>query len=1060
MPNGPACAGCGQENPPRARFCMHCGALIESTPPQTGTDPSGERRQLTVMFCDLVDSTAISQRLDAEEYSDLILSAQKVIRAAVDRYEGHIAQFLGDGVLVYFGYPQAYEDSAQRALLAALDLLDAFSATPLTQALVPEEVAFRIGIHTGDVVIESSGPEGDSLAMGDTTNIAARIEGEAAPNGIAISEPTFRLLRGGIRVQSLGQPILKGVNQGLTVYRVLGREQVAEPSRQVRSPMVGRDVEHECLSRHLEDALDGRGIVVRVFAEPGLGKSRLVENLRPEAEAADMRWLHLACSPHTSHTPLAPVSDWFSRYLGIRDQREVSDSALDDARRMIVSLALEDPDSVALFARLIGVDRDDDGLTGESAERLRLRTRRAITDLLRSLSHSQPTVLVVEDLHWCDPTTLEWLNELVTACRHWPILVILTHRPEFSPPWPNDQEQPAIKLSALTSSETRALVESLAQQALAPLVDQIVSRADGVPLFIEELTRMLHESGFDPEQPALVPMTLKDSLMARLDRLGTAKRLAQTAAALGREFHEDLLARCAGTAPIAEDLHRLVQADLVYTDRNAIAGTYVFKHALVQEVAYETVLRRDRRELHSRIARVLADDFPDLVDHRPEEHGRHLAAAGDNRAAGEAYDRAGRKAALRAAFHEASNHYRTAARLVAAEESNADFELGVQIQLGNALMASHGYASEDTVPVWQRAAELAQSTNNALELSSALNGSAVYALLQGDVRGAAELAGRILSIANEAGSSETARIAALRGNCTLAQQEFYIGNPEAALRYADQALDNYRPDDFHTVTYGIGTDHAVIAYCFSAFAHHWAGRYGRSFADAEASVAFAEDLGSPISIAMARTIEALVQGLAGNQQTSLTIASRLADEADELGFAYYRGFGLTLRAMARLRMDGTDRGALEELGTGLDALGVSGGQGGAAMVLGFLGEAYWLTGDAATATAFLDGGLGSAAETGQHYYDSEILKLKGDVARAGDPNVAMDFYQNAASDARDRGAHGMAIRAIVPLAELMLEDDRGHQVEALLERGLATLEPGVSTETTRVAERMLASLKT
>ncbi len=1047
MPEGTACTDCGTQNAPEARFCMHCGVRLTAAAAPILTT-TGERRQLTVMFCDLVDSTVISGRMDPEEYRDLIVACQQTIQQLVERYSGHIAQFLGDGVLVYFGYPQALENGAEAAVQAGLQVLAAFAEDPPRNP-TDIDVAFRIGIHTGDVVISPTGDGKGELAVGNTTNIAARIEGTATANGMAISDACRRLLSSRVRLESIGQPSLKGVDEPVTVYRVLGRDGDADRAVAATLPSVGREAELEQLSNLLAQARGGRGTIVRISGEPGIGKSHLAEAGARVAEAEGMQLLRLQCTQFATQSPMAPISDWLTRQLAQAPDAR-TEAARADFEATVAEFSLSDPESAALFARLIGWDWQTPALVEESAERIRARTRRSISEVVQAMARNQPALLLIEDLHWCDPTTLEWLTELSTFVSDWPVVVLLTHRPEFLPTWDAALESPAIELARLTNQQTRLLVEAAGRRMLEPLIEQIIARAEGVPLFAEELSRAIESGALGPTNQ--VPMSLKDSLMARLDRLGSARSLAQTASAFGREFNLDLLERCVGTI-VRPDLDKLLAADLVM-EVEAVPGLYLFKHVLLQEIAYDSILRQDRRRLHDRIARIMADEFSDRIEQRPEEYGRHLAAADRPLDAGRAYDQAGRRAALRAAFHEASTHYETAAALFAAAEDAAAEELRVQIQLGNAIMAAHGYAAEATVPVWERAAALAEQTGDAVELSSALNGSAVFALLQGDVDEASSLSEQILAIAER----EDSRIARLRGKCTLAQHEFYIGNPVQAADHATDALAEYREGDYLEVTYGIGTDQAVIAHAFGAFANHWTGRFASSFAAARTAVDQALAIGSPISHSMALTMQSLMHGFGGDQTQALAVANVLIQEAEELRFAYYRGFGLVLRAMARLRGNFDRDGVMDELLEGVGLLGRAGGQGGAAMVMGFLGEAYWLVGDTDNAAAFLAAGLTSAAETGQHYYDSEILRLQGEMARSEDPGAAAALYRQALADAQARGARGVAIRPALPLAELLEADGEKAAARSLLADCLAGIEDPSATVASARAARKVAAL--
>src|SRR5499426_132263 len=686
--------------------------------------PEAERRQLTMLFCDLVDSTVLASQLDPEELREVVRAYQETCAKVIARFEGHIAQYLGDGLLVYFGYPLAHEDDAQRAVRAGLGMMEALGQ--LTTRLEQERgvhLAARLGIHTGLVVVGEvgGGTRQEQLALGETPNLAARLQGLAAPNTLVISAATFQLLGGFFACQPLGTPPLKGQAQPLAVYRVLyesmARSRLEATGSTGWTPLVGREREIGLLVERWTQVKEGVGQVVLLSGEAGIGKSRLVQMLTAQVASEPQTWLTpCQCSPYHQHTALYPMIDLLER-VALRFEREESlPQKISKLEGFLVQYGLPLAETVPLLAALLSLPLPADyaPLT-VSPERQKQQTLHALLTILLRRAVQQPVLFVMEDLHWVDPTTLEFLSLLVEQGPTARLLALFTCRPDFSPPWTGRASLTQVTVHRLPRRQAIEVIRQVAHgKALPPeVVEQIVAKTDGVPLFVEELTKMVLESGLLQEQedryeltsplpPLAIPTTLHDSLMARLDRLATVKGLAQLGATLGREFAYDLLQAVSpwDEEALQRGLHQLVEAEFLYQQGLPPQATYRFKHALIQDAAYQSLLRSTRQQYHQQIAQVLEEQFPETVEGQPELLAHHYTEAGLTEQAVHYWYHAGQSAIERSAHVEANSHLHQGLELLQTlpdTPDRAQQELVMQTTLGPALLVTKGQASPEVL---------------------------------------------------------------------------------------------------------------------------------------------------------------------------------------------------------------------------------------------------------------------------------------------------------------------------------------------------------------------------
>jgi class 3 adenylate cyclase/predicted ATPase len=987
------CPQCESDNPAPFKFCGACGTPltgVSRTPNPRQTDrgslhaarhgaPEAERRQLTVLLCDVVDSTALAGQLDPEDLRDVIRAYQEACAAVIHRFDGHIAQYLGDGLLVYFGYPQAHEDDAPRAVRAGLGMVEAIGR--LNARLAHERsvrLAVRLGIHTGVVVVGDmgGGARHGQLALGETPNLAARLKGLAAPHTVVLSGATYRLVQGLFECYDLGPHTLKGVSTPIPMYRVL-RETSAQSRFEATSaagltPLVGREYEVELLLERWAHVKQGLGQVVLLSGEPGIGKSRLVQVLKAHlAGEPHVRW-ECRCSSYYQNSPLYPVIDLFQRALQF-ERDDAPGEKLGKLERALAPYPLPLPEVVPLFASLLSLPLPDHypplNLT---PERQRQKTLEAVLSLLLAQSAQQPVLFSVEDLHWIDPSTLELLSPLVDQAPTARIFTLLTCRPEFRPLWGLRAHLASLTLSRLPRTQTEVMVERVVGGKALPaeVHQQVVAKTDGVPLFVEELTKMVLESGLLQEQedryelagplpPLAIPATLQDSLMARLDRLAAVKEVAQLGATLGRAFSYELLRAVApwkeGT--LRQALDQLVEAELLYRRGVPPQATYLFKHALIQEAAYQSLLKGTQRQYHQRIAQALEARFPETAATQPELLAQHYTEAGLPVPAVMYWQRAGQQALQRSANLEAVQHLTTGLALLPTlpeTPARAQQELDLRMALGPALSVTKGPAAPEVEQTYAQAQALCAQLGETPQLFQTLRGLCRFYQSRGALQTARELGEQLSRLAQRA-AAPTPR---LEAHDALGSTLFFLGEYAAAWTQLKQGITLTDPSMQQALALRIGEAPGVRCLAYAALTLWCLGYPAQAVRRSQEALDLAQELSHSHSLAYAQHFAAFLhhrrreppaslalalqgQGEAGLAQTRQGMAAVLAT-----GQALARPLCLIMRAEAAGYAGQVDEG-LRLLTEALAALKASGRS-------DLLAEAYRLQGGLLLHQAVLD----------------------------------------------------------------------------------------------------------
>jgi class 3 adenylate cyclase/predicted ATPase len=1066
------------------------GQVTDQIQPST----QAERRQLTVMFCDLVGSTAMSERLDPEELREVVKAYQETCDEVIQRYEGTIMQFQGDGILVYFGHPVAHEDDAQRGVLAALEILDELpKLNNRLKQLCDVELSMRVGIHTGLVVVGEMGRSGwlQTLALGETPNVASRVQDFADPNTIVISEATLNLVKGFFNIQALGEYNVKGISRPIKLWCVLGKSGVQsrfEAAGSRLTPLVGRENEIELLLKRWERVKDGIGQVVMLKGEAGIGKTRLVEELKQRLKGENPTIQEYRCSPFYQNTALYPVINLLGQWLhlGQEDSADAKIRKLEGALNTLKKYRSK-AEAVALLANFLSVPLENRYVPLKfTPETQRQKTLEVLRALLLETSPGRTMLFIVEDLHWVDPTTLDWLTMVITQAAKTSVLVLLTSRPDFEPPWSDQPNLGKIALNRLSGIQVGTVVKGVTGGKSLPkeITEQVVSRTDGVPLFVEELTKTLLESGLLRQReneyelvgslPSMsIPATLQDSLMARLDRLSTAKPVAQLGATLGREFSYELLHAVSPLEgnTLQNELTRLEEAELLYRQGLLPQAKYMFKHALIQEAAYESLLKGTRREFHLHIAEVLENRFPSTAESEPELLGHHYTKGARPERAIPYWQQAGQGALKRSANPEAISHLTqglTLLQTLPEGEERDQKELAMQVGLSPAYMITKGWGAVEVEQCSKRAQALSKTLGDGPSLYAATWGLCFNYFLRGQMNLSLDMGEKVLQMAYATDNP----VLHVGAHHAIGYSYHYRGDFTKSREHAEKGINMFDLEQERAIVglFQLSSTVALHEFCGSSL---WMLGYPeKGLKHIGQAIALAQTLEHPPSLAFAYGIGCFAYHSARDFEWVENASAETLTLAEKEVFQLWDTIALIYHGWA-IAMKGRIEEGIEEMEKGLEKFRPTGTRICLPDMMTMLGEALWKAGRIEEALAALDEGIREANEPNrnEHFMEPELYRLKAEILKQcaeieDQPENAAklfkdaeDSFQDALDLTRNQKARMLELRAAIGLGRLWQRQEKQQEAIQILEKLYNSFTEGFDTEDLREAHILIEELK-
>jgi class 3 adenylate cyclase/DNA-binding winged helix-turn-helix (wHTH) protein/predicted ATPase len=1042
--------------------------------------PEAERRQLTVLSCRVISALPLSEPPDPEVWLEVVPDYQALCAELVHRFAGYVAQYQGDRLVVYFGYPRAHEDDARRAVHTGLAIVE--SMAELNARLKRDKgarLAVRVGIHTGVVVMGAIGQdERAQLALGDTPTIAAQVQGLATPDTVLISQTTLRLVERYFDYRALGTHILDDPAEPLGVYQVL-QESTSQSLFEGAvtkglTPLVGREHEIGLLQERWARAKDGLGQVVLLSGEAGIGKSRLVQALQEHLAGEVHTHIECRCSPYYQNTALYPVVAHLQQLLRF-NREETAEDMLGKLEEVLAPYGFALEEVVPLLAVLLSLPPPARyPLLTLTPQRQKQKTFEALLAWLLAEAERHPVCFVMEDLHWADASTLEWLSLLIDQVSGSRLLVLLLFHADFRPPWAMRSHLTHLTLSRLTRRQVEVMAERVAGGKALPaeVLQQVVAKTDGVPLFVEELTKMVLESGLvkeregsyeltDPLPPLAIPATLHDSLMARLDRLETAKQVAQLGAVVGREFAYELIRAVSplDEATLQQALERLVDAELLYQRGLLPQARYVFKHALIQQEAYQSLVRRTRRQYHRRIAQALEERLPASTETQPELLAHHYAEAGCPAQALPYWQLAGQQALQRSANLEAVRHLTTALNLLATlpeTPARAQQELDLLITLGPALMATKGQGTPEVEQTYARARILCQQVGDTPQLFPTLRGLWRFYQGRGALLTALELGEQLVRLT----AREAAPMPCLEAHNALGQTLFQLGDYATARLHLEQGVALIHPTTQRTQALRQGEASGVRCLATAARTLWCLGYPAQAVRRSEAAVALAQALAHPYSLAMALYQAAILAHHRRDVPAVQSQAGALLTLATEQGFPLFVGHGTYLRGWGLVLQDeGAE--ALAQLRQGLSAIVAAGQELSRPFCLVLLAEAAGHVGHIEDGLRLLAEALTMMEASGRGDLLAEAYRLKGVLLlRQSLPDAvqAEACFRQALAIAQRQQAKAWELRIAISLSRLWQQQGKRAKARALLAPIYGWFAEGFDTADLQEAKALLEAV--
>ena len=1034
-----------------------------------------EFRQITVMFCDLVGSTQLSEKLDPEDLQRLIDTYRGECGKAIKRYGGEVARYFGDGVMAFFGWPRAHEDDAVRAVHAALEIVSGVQTIS-----GPVTLACRLGLSSGPVVVGETGNSTTSWSMdavGETPNIAARLQTLADTNTVLVSESTRRLVWSAFDLQDLGQQELKGVTKPLHVYRVLAAKHAASRFEATHagslSPLIGRSSELSLLLDRWEKVKEGDGQVIVLTGIPGVGKSRLLHELRSHIQKDPHLLLHHQCSPYHNQSAFFPVIEQIEQGANLI-AREADVDKIAKLQAYLPRSTESSREPLLLIAKLLSISTENHRELAELTPRqIKNRTISTLVDVLLTFSLQRPALCIFEDAHWIDPSTLELLELIINRINHARVLLLISCRPEFRPSWIAHPNITIHSLTRLSHTEVKTMIRDLLKGGSIPqgLVDQIIEKADGVPLFIEELTNSMLSASLQtrdtfepiPEPISLrVPETLSDALMERLDRVAPSRRLVQIAAVIGREFSYDLLSAAAQINE--EDMHSalslLERADIIHRVGISPYVRFAFKHVLLRDAIYESLLRGRKQQIHADIASILEHDFPQIAESQPEVLAYHYQEAGNHQSAIRCWFESGQRAVTRSANVEAIANFRKALQLLNALPETPERtkqEIDVQLALGIPLIAVRGYASPEVQEAFLRARTLCMRLGDIPEYFQVLFGLWGHSWMGGKNDEALRMAEEFLS--RSQGLSDPVRL--MVAHRMMGSSLLTIGDFQSSANHFEETIKLSRSRGKQPLYSLYMVEPQAASLLLLSWDLWFLGYPDRSLSRVSEALALAQDLGHPYTVAFAHYMTSVVHLLRGDAARAFESAEKSYDVSQEQRFALYAILSRIARGQAAGEL-GRLREARREITIGIDEARRNGVGFMLPMMESWLAGMHAKASDNEGALFLVERTLANISEATGRSWESELHRQRAEILLALDPakvGEVKSHLKKSIEVARRQNAKSLELRAATSLAELWTTQVRSEEARALLEPICRWFDEGGDTADLRRARDAQSALQ-
>jgi class 3 adenylate cyclase/tetratricopeptide (TPR) repeat protein len=1043
------------------------------TAPPLAQHRDAEFRQITVMFCDLVGSTQLSEKLDPEDLQKLIDAYRGECSTAIRRYGGEVARYFGDGVMAFFGWPRAHEDDALRAVHAALEIVS--GVTKISGPVIP---ACRVGVCSGPVVvgeIENSASSWSMDAVGETPNIAARLQTLAATNTVLISESTRRLVSATFDLQDLGLKELKGVTEPVHVYRVLATKYAASRFDAAHAgsltPLVGRSGELNLLLDRWEKVKEGDGQVIQLSGMPGVGKSRLLHELKLHIQEKPHNLLHHQCSPYHSQSAFFPVIEQIEQAAHLT-AREADADKFAKLQAYLPRSTDSSIEPLLLIANLLSISTENHReLLEFTPQQIKNRTISTLVDMLLAFSLQRPTLCIFEDAHWLDPSTLELLELIIRRIDRARVLLVVSCRPEFHPAWMAHANISIHSLTRLSNTEVKTMIRDLLRGGNIPqqLVDQIIEKSDGLPLFIEELTNStlsLSRTRGNLKRTAQlellkVPATLSDAFMERLDGVAPSRRLAQIAAVIGREFSYDLLS---AVSQIGEDemqsaLSLLEQADIIYRVGISPFIRFAFKHVLLRDAIYDSLLRSKRQQIHADIAATLEHDFPELAENQPEVTAYHYQEAGNHQLAIRCWFESGQRALAHSANIEAIANFRKALQLLNALPETPERtkqEIDIQLALGIPLIAVRGYASAETREAFSRARTLCLRLGNIPEYFQALFGLWGHSWMGGRNDDALRMADEFLS-RSRALSDPVLQMVAHR---VMGSTLLTIGDFQSSAKHFEETIKLSISKGKQPLYNLYMVEPQAASLLLLSWDLWFLGYPGQSLSRVSEALALAQDLDHPYTVAFAHYMTSVVYLLRGDAARAFESAEKSFEMSKEQRFSLYEILSRISRGRAIGDL-GRLREARAELALGIDEARRNGVGFMLPMMDSWLADMHAKAGENECALSIVERVLANIGDVTGRSWESELHRQRAQILIALNPSkiIEAEFHLKKSIEvARGQSAKSFELRAATSLAELWRTQGRLDEARALLEPIFRWFDEGAETADLRRARNTQSAL--